>query len=126
MKYILLICTIFSYSLFGQDIELKSAIDCNFSDSKEFLNHTDENNTWYKVYPNNLKLPFEFKDAKLIHGIIDYDQVVFQSCNDDIWPKNKINHFINRWGMDTLDCSPDFINSFINGAIGYYQGKLSL
>jgi len=104
---------------------LKSAIDCNFSDAKESLRHTERNNTWYRVFPNNLKLPDEFKDSKLIHGIIDYDQVVFQSCNDDIWPKNRIAHFINRWGLDTLDCSPSFINSFINGAIGNYQGKES-
>jgi peroxiredoxin len=123
MKKILLISLLISNSLFSQTLKLEKAINCNYNNNKESLDKVDENSSWRNVYPSEFQFPKDFKDPQLIHDIIDYDQVVYQSCNSKIWNNKRLQHFINRWGLDTLDCSPNTINSFINGAIGSINGQ---
>lgn len=81
---------------------------------------TNKLGTWYKVYPKDILVPDSFTNIRYIHSMIDYAQVVYQSCrslNDAIWNDDRLAHMINRWGVDTIDCSPHRINSFINATI---------
>ena len=123
MRSILLIILFITSSVFSQTITLKKVIDHDLDSEIESLNVVSESSRWRNVYSNDFKIPKELKEYELVHEIIDYDQVVYQSCNGEIWDKRRINSFINRWGLDTATCSPRFINSFVNGVIGKFNGK---
>ena len=126
MKHIsIIICLIISNVSFSQTINFKKVIDYNLDSEIEYLTSVGNTSNWSNVYPKDFELPKDLQNWKLIHSIIDYDQVVYQSCNGDIWSKDKIYSFINHWGLDTIGCSDKFINSFINGAIGEYKGQIS-
>ena len=125
MKYLLFISLLITSSAFCQTINLKKVIDANIDSDIESLNTVSQSSSWKNVYPSDFKIPKGFKNYELIHQIIDYDQVAYQSCNGAVWDKNRIKGFINRWGLDTTGCSPLFINSFIHGVIGKYNGQES-
>lgn len=122
MKSILFICLFITSSVFSQTITLKKVIDYDLDSEIESLNMVSKSSSWKNVYSNDFKIPKDLTDYELVHEIIDYDQVVYQSCNGEIWDKSRINSYINRWGLDTASCSPRFINSFVNGVIGKFNG----
>jgi len=83
--------------------------------------------TWNKVYRQTFVMPDSFSKINYFHQVIDYDQVVYQSCrslDDEIWNNNRLTYFINRWGTDTVNCSAEIINSFINGVIAMDEDSL--
>lgn len=125
MKNILLISVFITNSVLSQTVSLEKVIDYNLDSEIESLVKVSESSSWRNVYPNALNIPKGFEKYELIHEIIDYDQVVYQSCNGEIWDRNRLTSMINRWGLDTVNCTPNFINSFINGIVGEYKGKLS-
>ena len=117
--YYLLLLIFFQIQAFGQSIPLEKVFDNNQNDSSNSLS-LKKKGTWYNVYNLNFDLPENVQSAKYVHGIIDYDQVVFQSCkslNDTIWNDVRLTYSINRWGIDTVGCSSKKINSFINGVV---------
>lgn len=125
MKNILLISLFIANSLCSQTISLEKIVDYNIDNGTESLNYVSESSSWKKVYPGSFVYPNNFSNPILVHEIIDYDQVVYQSCNGEIWDKNRIVGYINRWGIDTIGCSRKIINSFINGVIGEYNNVAS-
>lgn len=126
MKFLILSVFLFLSTLsFSKTVSLKKVVDCDLNSKVEYLHTVNPSGKWSKVYPENFKIPSEFYDWKLIHSVIDYNQVVYQSCNGTIWDKMEINDFINHWGLDTTGCYCKFFNSFINGAVGKYRGRKS-
>ena len=96
-----------------RSVELEKAVQ----DGRLMINSPG---TWQKVYPGNFIVPDSFSNTRYLHEIIDYAQVVYQSCrnlNDGVWNNDRLEHMINRWGIDTTYCSPQVLNSFINGAV---------
>lgn len=132
MKYAFLfvLTMVSSQILFGQD-GFENDIEIVMTKRKDYaepsytpsLGAPELGSPWFKAYPELKNAPKALDSVSIMSTYIDYGQVIYQAYRRGDMPIQFLNHIIQKWGIDTLQCSPRTISAYIRGIIGKKSGS---
>lgn len=85
---------------------------------EQTLMRFDSDNLWYKTFPPLKNIPAGYDSVSSIVNQTDYDQVIFQAYKRGDMPFSFLKGVIQKWGVDTLTCTPTTINAYLRGMLG--------
>jgi hypothetical protein len=88
------------------------------SDNIASISTSNPKSNWYKIYVPLENIPSGYDSVSQLFQYIDYDQVIYQAYKRGDIPYSSLNNFIQKWGLDTLQCTSQTINSYIRGIAG--------
>lgn len=124
--YLTIILLFFScQSLFSQDLTSASMIQIpmqkHWNDSAsttQSLMRFDKGNVWARTYPVLNDIPTDLDSVSNVSEYMDYGQVVYQAYKRGDMPFSFLNQVIKKWGVDTLNSTPNTINAYVRGVLG--------
>ncbi|MDJ1499647.1 hypothetical protein [Xanthocytophaga agilis] len=78
----------------------------------------DSNTVWNKAFPDLKNVPKDFDSVRRVSEFIDHGQVIYQAYKRGDMPFSFLKGVIQKWGVDTLSCTPVTITTYIRGLIG--------
>lgn len=74
---------------------------------------TKDGRFWDNVYPKIVGIPDSLTDVKVYFFPMDNVQALFQAFKADIVKISDFKYYINAWGSDTTNCTPDYVKTYV-------------
>jgi peroxiredoxin len=77
----------------------------------------DDGDVWHKAIPILKNVPVGYDSVSQVAHYLDYDQVIYQAYKRGDMPFSFLQKVIQKWGVDTLKCTPRTITCFARAIV---------